>query len=166
MLITDTFPNFSIARCHTNVLRCHQKADKFEIQGGSRDMFQFGPVKKIDENQLCWLFYMQINFGRRRCGTQASEWKGKLQLNLAISNSVNSKSPLFRSQAESPSFDRRLVLTGLFRNPAISNYFSCPVGLRNSEVRAMQNTCRINFICGQELLGTKLTSILLRGLLP
>ena len=39
----------------------------------------------------------------------------KLQSILAISNSVNSESPLFRSQADSPSFDRHLVLTRLFR---------------------------------------------------
>ena len=66
--------------------------------------------------------------------------KGALQVlgvqsNLAISNSVNSKSLLFRSQADSPLFDRLLVLTRLFQNPAISNYFSCPVGLQNSRVR-------------------------------
>ena len=56
--------------------------------------------------------------------------KGIVQLNLAISNSVNSKSPLFQA-----SFDHHLVLTRLFRNPAISNLFSCPVGLWNSGVR-------------------------------
>ena len=48
-------------------------------------------------------------------------------------NSVNLKSPLFRSQAYSP-FDCHLVLTRLFWNPAISNYFSCPMGLWNSWV--------------------------------
>ena len=58
-----------------------------------------------------------------------------IQSNLTISNSVNSKSPLFRSQADSPLSDRDLVLTQLFRIPAILNFFSCPVGLQNSEVR-------------------------------
>ena len=42
--------------------------------------------------------------------------------------------PLFRSQAESRSFDCHLVLTQVFRNSAISNCFSCPVRLQNSEV--------------------------------
>ena len=59
----------------------------------------------------------------------------EIQSNVAISNSVNSKSPLFRSQADSPSFDPHLVLTQLFRNTAISNFFSCPVALRNTGVR-------------------------------
>ena len=44
-----------------------------------------------------------------------------IQPNLAISKSVNS--PLFRTQAESPWFDRYSMLTRLFRNPAISNIF-------------------------------------------
>ena len=52
-----------------------------------------------------------------------STWIVIFQSNLAISNSVyNSKSPLFWSQAESPWFDH-LVLTRLFWNPAISNFF-------------------------------------------
>ena len=64
-----------------------------------------------------------------------TDWLTDLQSNLTISNLVNSKSPLFRSQADSPSFDRHLVATRLFLNPAISNYFSCHVGLRNTRVR-------------------------------
>ena len=51
-----------------------------------------------------------------------------------FSNSVNSKSPIFRSQTDSSSFDCHFMPTSLFRNPAISNYFSCPVG-RNRGVR-------------------------------
>ena len=46
-----------------------------------------------------------------------------------------SRTSLFRSQADSCPFDHHFVLTRLFQNPAISNYFSCPVGLRNSGVR-------------------------------
>ena len=57
-----------------------------------------------------------------------------IQLNLAISNSTNSKSPLLRSQAESPRFERDLMLTRLIQNAAISNIFSCPAELRNSEI--------------------------------
>ena len=49
-----------------------------------------------------------------------------VQWNLAISNSVNSKSPLFRSQAEPRSCDRHLVLTRLFGDPAISTFFHVP----------------------------------------
>ena len=49
-----------------------------------------------------------------------------LQQNLTISNSVNSKYPLFRSQADSPSFDHHLVPTRLFRNPTISTIFHVP----------------------------------------
>ena len=45
-----------------------------------------------------------------------------------------SKSPLFQSQAKSPLFDRHLMLIRVFRRPAISNLFSCPVELQNSEV--------------------------------
>ena len=55
--------------------------------------------------------------------------KIKLQLNLAISNLDNSKSPLFRSRADSPSLD------SLGANSVISNLFSCPKGLRNSGIR-------------------------------
>ena len=49
------------------------------------------------------------------------------------SNSVNSTSPLFRSQA--PSFDRYLMLTRLFRNPAISNFFHVPWNFEITTVR-------------------------------
>ena len=44
------------------------------------------------------------------------------------------KIPATSSQAGCCLFDRHLVLTRLFQNPSISNYFSCPVGLRKSEV--------------------------------
>ena len=50
----------------------------------------------------------------------------QIQSNLAILNSVNSKSPPFQSQADSPLFDGHLVH---------SNLFSCPVGLQNSRVQ-------------------------------
>ena len=70
----------------------------------------------------------------------------QLQSNLAISNSVKSKSPLVRSQAESPLFDRHWMLTQLFRNPAISNFYSCPVELRNSEVWLFDNLCKLNIL--------------------
>ena len=49
-----------------------------------------------------------------------------VQSNLAISNSDNSKSPLFRSRADSSSFDRHLMLTRLFRNPLFQTYFHVP----------------------------------------
>ena len=50
-----------------------------------------------------------------------------LQLNLTISNSVNSKSPLFRSQADCPSFDHHLVLKlGYFKTPLFQTIFHVP----------------------------------------
>ena len=55
--------------------------------------------------------------------------------NLGISNSVDSNSQLFWSQADSPSFDHHLALTQLFWNPTILNLFSHPGGLQNSGVR-------------------------------
>ena len=45
-----------------------------------------------------------------------------IQLNLAILNSVNSKSHYFEVKLNPVPFDRHLVLTQLFQNPAISNY--------------------------------------------
>ena len=49
-----------------------------------------------------------------------------IQSNLAILNSVNSKSPLFRSQADSPSIDCHLVLTRLFETLPFRTYFHVP----------------------------------------
>ena len=83
----------------------------------------------------------------------------KMQSNLAILNSVNSKSLLFQSQADSPSFDHHLVLTRLFWNTAILNYFSCPMGLQNSEVRLY-----VSFIgYSQEILATIEKHLILKG---
>ena len=44
------------------------------------------------------------------------------------------RNPCYFEQADSPLFDRHFVLTWLFWNPAISNFFSCPVRLRHSGV--------------------------------
>ena len=85
----------------------------------------FGPP----ESSIHWHPENRHRHGRVIPDGQSRQWK------LAISKSVNSKSLLFRSQAESRSFDCHLVLTWLFRKPTISNYFACPVGLQNSKVR-------------------------------
>ena len=58
----------------------------------------------------------------------------KVEPCYSILNSDNLKSLLFWSQAESHLFDHHLVLTWLFWNPTISNYFLYPVGLWNSGV--------------------------------
>ena len=57
-----------------------------------------------------------------------------LQSNLAISNLVNSKSHYFESKLIPLRLIPHLVLTWLFQNPVISNYFSCPMRLRNSRI--------------------------------
>ena len=79
--------------------------------------------------------FISMALARGRFGYDVHNNHSNLTLNLAISNSVNSKSQLFRSQADCRLFDHHWVLTQLFRNPAISNYFSCPMRLQNSEVR-------------------------------
>ena len=58
----------------------------------------------------------------------------KVVRNGSTDEPQNSKSLPSRSQADSHLFDCDLVLSWLFWNPAISNYFSCPVRLWNSEV--------------------------------
>ena len=60
----------------------------------------------------------------------------KLQSDPAISNSVNSKSPLFRRLDRIPlDLPFPFTLPRLFRNPAISIFFPFPLRLRNSGVR-------------------------------
>ena len=52
-----------------------------------------------------------------------------LHSNLALLNLVNSKSPLFESQAESP-----LFLPSFDSKSCYFNFFSCSMGLRNRKV--------------------------------
>ena len=60
----------------------------------------------------------------------------KLQSNLAISNSVNSKSPLFRRKIECPwIYPSPLRFPGYFEAPLFRTFFSFPLGLRNSGVQ-------------------------------
>ena len=83
-----------------------------------------------------------------------------IQSNLAISNSVNSKSPLFRSQADFPSFDCHLVPTWLFWNHAISNLFSRPVGLEIAGFVCIsfQQTVRLVCYTHPGLMGSQASS--------
>ena len=60
----------------------------------------------------------------------------QLQSNLAISNSVNSKSPLFRRKIECPwIYPSPLCFPGYFEAPLFRTFFPFPLGLRNSGVR-------------------------------
>ena len=73
----------------------------------------------------------------------------EIQSNPAISNSVNSKSP----QEDRIPLDLPFPFTlpRLFRNPAISNFFPFPLGLRNSGVR-------LYFICFSKVQQLQLLS--------
>ena len=54
-----------------------------------------------------------------------------IQLNLAILNSVNSKSPLFRRKIECPwIYPSPLRFPGYFEAPLFRTFFSFPLGLR------------------------------------
>ena len=59
-----------------------------------------------------------------------------IQSNPAISNSVNSKSPLFRRKIKCPwIYPSPLPFPGYFKTPLFQSFFSFPLGLRNSGVR-------------------------------
>lgn len=61
--------------------------------------------------------------------------KNWVQLDPANSNSVISNSPLFRTQHLFPWINPSVIYYPLFQTPAISNYFSLPLRVWNSEVQ-------------------------------
>ena len=75
---------------------------------------------------IVWKFWNPIHHGTKPID---------IQLDHANLNSVISNSPLFRTKSHFPWTCPSVIYYRLFRTPDISNYFSLPLRVRNSEVQ-------------------------------